>query len=95
MFRVPSWRKRSLIAIFLLFATQSGGVLGIGNFQILMYNSLGLTGWLPLLFYCIYALLPTMLNFACSAVMDRIGRRRLLRECACPPWLVELANVRT
>jgi MFS family permease len=84
MFRVPSWRRRSLLAIMLLFGTQSGGVLGIGNFQILMYQSLGLSGYLPLLFYCIYALLPTILNYVCAATMDRIGRRKLLRE-----WTLE------
>jgi Sugar (and other) transporter len=80
MFRKPSWRKRSLLTIFLLYATQCTGILGIGNFQILLYNSLGLTGWLPLLFYCMYALIGTTPNFFSAALMDRIGRRRLFRK---------------
>ena len=42
MFRKPSWRRRTLTAIFLLFATQCTGILGIGNFQVLLYQSLGL-----------------------------------------------------
>jgi len=78
MFQKPSWRHRSLLAIFLLFATQSTGILAIGNFQILLYNSLGLKGWLPLLFYCMYALIGTAPNFISATFMDRIGRRRLL-----------------
>ncbi|KIW05621.1 uncharacterized protein PV09_03492 [Verruconis gallopava] len=78
MFTVPSWRRRSLIAIFLLYGTQASGILAIGNFQINLYSKLGLSGWLPLLFYCMYALLGTMPNFVCAAFMDRIGRRKLL-----------------
>lgn len=80
MFKYPSWRKRSLLSIFLLFATQCTGALGIGNFQIILYNSLGLNGWTPLLFYCCYAMIGTFPNFVSAYFMDRIGRRRLLRE---------------
>ncbi|KAF2665415.1 general substrate transporter [Microthyrium microscopicum] len=78
MFKVPSWRRRSLTAIFLLFATQCTGILGVGNFQILLYDSLGLTGYLPLLFYCFYTLIGTIPNFISTALMDRVGRRRFL-----------------
>ncbi|KAF2102097.1 general substrate transporter [Rhizodiscina lignyota] len=78
MFRKPTWRGRSLLVIFLLFATQATGILGIGNFQVLIYNSLGITGYMALLFYCMYALIGTIPNFFCAYFMDRIGRRRLL-----------------
>ncbi|OAA55853.1 General substrate transporter [Niveomyces insectorum RCEF 264] len=78
MFTVPSWRRRTLTAVFLLFATQCTGILGIGNFQLLLYSSLGLTGWLPLLFYCMYTMIGTAPNFASSLLMDRLGRRTLL-----------------
>lgn len=80
MFTVPSWRRRSLVAMFLLYATQCTGILAIGNYQLLLYNSLGLTDWLPLLFYCIYTIIGTAPNFVSSALMDRLGRRTLLRE---------------
>lgn len=82
MFTVPSWRRRSLTAMFLLFATQSTGILAIGNFQLLLYQSLDLKGWLPLLFYCFYTLIGTAPNFLSSALMDRLGRRTLL----CKPF---------
>jgi hypothetical protein len=49
MFRKPSWRKRSLLGMFVFFANQSTGVLGIGNFAILIYQSLGMTGSMPIL----------------------------------------------
>lgn len=80
IFRKPSWRKRALITIFLLFATQCTGILAIGNLQVLLYNSLGLTGWLPLLFYAMYTLIGTIPNFLCSIFMENIGRRKLLRK---------------
>jgi hypothetical protein len=78
MFQKPSWRRRSLVAIFLLYATQCTGILGIGNFQILLYNRLGLTGWIPLLFFAMYTMIGTVPNFICAWCMDRVGRRRLL-----------------
>ncbi|CAK7206968.1 hypothetical protein SEUCBS139899_009775 [Sporothrix eucalyptigena] len=78
MFTVPSWRRRSLTAMFLLYATQCTGILAIGNYQLLLYDSLGLTDWLPLLFYCFYTLIGTAPNFLSSALMDRLGRRTLL-----------------
>jgi hypothetical protein len=87
MFKKPSWRRRSLLAFFLLYATQCTGILGIGNFQVLLYNSLGLTGWLPLLFYAMYALIGTIPNFINAAILDRVGRRRMLRKL-CSYWLL-------
>jgi MFS family permease len=80
MFKIPTWRRRSLISVFLMFATQCTGALGIGNFQIILYTSLGLKGWLPLLFYCMYTIVGTVPNFISAAIMDRVGRRKLLRE---------------
>jgi len=77
-FGPASWRRRSLLAFFLLFATQCTGVLGIGNFQVLIYESLGLSGYMPLLFYCIYALIGTIPNFISAICMDKVGRRRML-----------------
>lgn len=44
MFTAPSWRRRSLTAMFLLFATQSTGILAIGNFQLLPVAALSEPG---------------------------------------------------
>lgn len=46
--------------------------------QILIYNSLGITGRMAVLFYCMYALIGTLPNFVSSYFMDRVGRHRLL-----------------
>ena len=51
LWRVPSWRRRSLLVLFLFFASQSSGILGIANYSVLIYQNLGLTGHMPLLMY--------------------------------------------
>ena len=40
MLKKPSWRKRSLIAFGLMFATQSTGCLGITTFQVVIVSIL-------------------------------------------------------
>ena len=57
---------------------QSTGVLVINNYQVLLYNGLGLTGYLPLLLYGIYTLWAAFLNWAGSMFVDRFGRIRML-----------------
>ena len=80
MFKRPSWRHRSLLVLFLMFATQSAGILGITNFIVLITESLGQTGSMPLLLYAVYTVVATTFNFVGSFFMDRIGRRKLLRK---------------
>lgn len=79
MFRKPSWRKRSILAMFIMFATQSTGCLGITTFQVIIYESLGLTGPMPLLMYGVYVTVAAIFNYCGAASVDRVGRRRLLR----------------
>jgi hypothetical protein len=84
MFKKPTWRHRSLMVLFLMFATQSAGILGITNFVILICQSLGLSGSMPLLMYAVYTIVATIPNFIGSYYMDRIGRRKLLRKLMLP-----------
>lgn len=80
MFTKPSWRKRSLLAIFLMFATQSTGCLGITTFAVIIYSSLGLTEPMPLLMYAVYVSMAALFNYSGAACVDKIGRRRQLRK---------------
>lgn len=50
----------------------------INNYQVLLYNGLGLTGYLPLLLYGFYTLWAAFLNWAGSMFVDRFGRIRML-----------------
>ncbi|KAK6385674.1 hypothetical protein LTS17_001244 [Exophiala oligosperma] len=56
------------------FASQSSGVLVINNYQILLYNNLGLYGWLPLLLYTIFSAWGALSNWVNSLILDRLGR---------------------
>ncbi len=49
MFKRRSYVKRILCGVLVQFAAQSTGVLVVNNYQVLLYNNLGLYGWLPLL----------------------------------------------
>lgn len=80
MFTKPSWRKRSLLAFFLIFAMQSAGILGITNYIILISGDLGLTGSMPLLMYGIYIVVAGGANLLNSLAEDRLGRRTMFCE---------------
>ena len=57
---------------------QSTGVLVVNNYQILLYNSLGLYGSVPLLLYAFYDSWAAFLNFVNSLLLDRIGRIKIM-----------------
>ncbi|KAF4556988.1 Sugar (and other) transporter-like protein 56 [Elsinoe fawcettii] len=76
--KVPSYRKRLLLGLLIQCAAQSTGVLVINNYQILLYNGLGITGWLPLMLYAIYASWAAVLNWAGALIVDRAGRIKML-----------------
>lgn len=85
MFTNPAYRKRSLLVIFVMFAAQSTGVLGIGNYKVLIYTSLGLTKSIPLLLNAAYTLAGTLGIICSSFIMDKTGRKTLLRNSFCFP----------
>ncbi|EPE08408.1 general substrate transporter [Ophiostoma piceae UAMH 11346] len=74
----PSYRKRFLMGFYIQFLAQSTGVLVINNYQVILYNGLGLFGYLPLLLYAMYTLWAAFLNWVGSMVVDRFGRVRML-----------------
>ncbi|KAF5556450.1 sugar transporter [Fusarium phyllophilum] len=76
--RKPSYRKRILIGIFVQCIAQSTGVLVINNYQVLLYNGLGLTGYLPLLLYGVYTAWAAFLNWVGAMFVDKFGRILML-----------------
>ncbi|KAL3441972.1 general substrate transporter [Aspergillus insuetus] len=78
MFTRPSWRRRSLLAMFLMFAVQSTGVLGITNFLILIFDQLGQKNAMPLILYGVYATAGEVWVILGMLICDRVGRRKLL-----------------
>jgi cyanate permease len=80
MFTVPSWRKRTLLAILIMFAVQSSGYNGITSYLVLVAQSAGMTGAMPLLMYAIYVVIAVTFNFVNAAIIDLVGRRKMLRK---------------
>ncbi|KAH6662489.1 general substrate transporter [Halenospora varia] len=71
----PSYRKRAFLACFIQFAAQSSGALVINNYSIIIYTQLGLTGFMPLLMYCIFTLIGATGNLCSLLTIDWTGRR--------------------
>lgn len=78
LLRKPTYRKRLLSGFFVLFIAQTTGVLVVNNYQVLLYNSLGLYGALPLLLYACFDTWASVMNFINSLILDRFGRIRIL-----------------
>jgi len=73
-------------------------VLVVNNYQVLLYNNLGLYGWLPLLLYAIYTSWAAFMNWVNAMLLDRLGRIPIitfgLAGCICM-MIVETAMVAT
>ncbi|KAL3420023.1 hypothetical protein PVAG01_08522 [Phlyctema vagabunda] len=78
LFTKASYRKRVLVGMATMFLSQSTGVLVINNYQVMLYNGLGLYDSLPLMLYACYLTWAAIMNYASAMIMDRFGRRRLL-----------------
>ncbi|KAH7145391.1 general substrate transporter [Dactylonectria estremocensis] len=78
VFSKKSYRKRILYGFFVQCIAQSTGVLVVNNYQILLYNGLGLHGSIALLLYACYNSLAAFMNFVNSLILDRWGRIRIM-----------------
>ncbi|KAH8704794.1 general substrate transporter [Talaromyces proteolyticus] len=78
MLTKPSWRKRSLLAFFVQFASQSSGILAIANYMTLVFVDLGMTGVIPLVLYAVANCFGSISVTASVFLIDRVGRRTLL-----------------
>ncbi|KAK5165368.1 uncharacterized protein LTR77_008897 [Saxophila tyrrhenica] len=76
--RIPSYRRRLLVACGTQFIAQSTGTLVVANYQVLLYNGLGLYGSLPLLLYSAYLSWAAFMNYVAALIVDRVGRVRML-----------------
>jgi MFS family permease len=69
------YRKRAFLSCFLQLAANSTGALVINYYSVIIYTSLGLTGYLPLLMYCIFTLIGALGNLFSLLTIDKTGRR--------------------
>ncbi|KAL3462308.1 general substrate transporter [Aspergillus heterothallicus] len=78
LFKKPSYRKRLFCGCFTQFIGQSTGVLVINNYQVMLYNSLGLYNSMPLLLYAVYLSWAAFMNYLSTFIIDRVGRVLLM-----------------
>jgi MFS family permease len=78
MFRRPSYRKRTLMAIGFAFVGQSTAVLVINNYGPLQYAALGYGTEDQLRLQCGWITVGIIGNSVGALLMDRIGRRPLM-----------------
>jgi sugar porter (SP) family MFS transporter len=74
----PSYRKRVFLSCFVQFAANATGGLVINYYSVIIYTNLGLSGYMPLLMYCIYTLIGATGNLFSLLTIDKTGRRPAL-----------------
>ncbi|KAJ5616502.1 general substrate transporter [Penicillium hordei] len=70
--------RRLAIGFFVVFAAQSSGVLVVNNYQITLYEGLGITGWKSLLLLSVYTSWAAFMNWVNAMLLDRFGRIKLM-----------------
>jgi len=80
MLTIPSWKKRTLLEIFVIFAVQSASINSVTTCVIIEAEATGLTGSMPLLICGIYVVVAASVNFLNAAFLDKIGWKKMLRK---------------
>ncbi|KAH7256032.1 general substrate transporter [Fusarium tricinctum] len=78
LWKTPNTRKRMIFGFLVIAIAQSSGVLVINNYQIVLYEGLGITGWKALLLLSIYTSWAAFMNWINAILLDRIGRIKLM-----------------
>lgn len=85
IFRTGPNRKRALIAFLLMWGDQFLGIFVMTNYGVLIYASLGLTGFRPLLLNAVWTTFTILGNTVTALTVDKFGRRTfmLIGSCGC------------
>ncbi|OAL26939.1 hypothetical protein AYO22_03883 [Fonsecaea multimorphosa] len=78
LFRLPSYRKRTLLGMLFAFSGQSTGVLVLNNYGPTIYGLLGYGTRDQLALQCGWITVNIVGALFCSSVMDYFGRRKLV-----------------
>ena len=78
LFKTAPNRRRALVGFLLMWNNQFTGVLIIANYGIILYISLGLSGYVPLLLTSLWVTSTFPGNIFCAFFVERFGRRKFL-----------------
>ncbi|KAF1815175.1 general substrate transporter [Eremomyces bilateralis CBS 781.70] len=72
----PSYRRRLFIILFFFVFQQLTAIIPLQNYQVLLYQSLGLDGKLPLVLVGVWGTVGVIFSAVGASYFDRIGRRK-------------------
>jgi len=78
MFRKPSYRRRSLLAMSYAFLGESTAMLVITNYGSILYKQLGYNSHDQIVLEAAYQAVPFVGNLVGSLIVDKVGRRPLM-----------------
>ncbi|PGH03418.1 hypothetical protein AJ79_07384 [Helicocarpus griseus UAMH5409] len=78
IFKTPPNRRRAFVGFALMFGNQMTGVLVIANYGVLLYASLGMKTFMPLLLSALWVTASFPGNIFTAFFVDRLGRRFFL-----------------
>ncbi|KAF2741235.1 MFS transporter [Polyplosphaeria fusca] len=78
IFRTAPNRRRALVGFLLMWGDQFLGVFVMANYGVLIYASLGLTGYVPLLLNAVWTTVTIPGNIWTALYIDRFGRRTFM-----------------
>jgi hypothetical protein len=73
-----TYRTRFILALMLATGGQNCGILVINNYNVLLYQSLGLTGSMSLMIAAVWSTVAMIANAVGAWTSDRTGRRPAL-----------------
>ena len=76
----PTYRKRLILAFLLFLGGQNVGIIAINNYNVLLYQSLGLDNAGSLAVSAAWNTVGWIANMLGATVSDKIGRRNALGE---------------
>lgn len=78
LFKTAPNRRRALVGFLLMWNNQFTGVLIIANYGVILYQSLGMGGYIPLLLSSLWVTSTFPGNIFCAFFVERFGRRKFM-----------------
>jgi MFS family permease len=72
----PSYRKRVLLCVILMAGQQGTGIIPLQNYQVVLYESLGITNKLILILVGVWGTVTVLSTSIGSSLFDKMGRRK-------------------
>jgi sugar porter (SP) family MFS transporter len=78
IFRVPSYRKRALMMMFLIWGIMFTGIIPLQNYQVFLYAKLGVSPKMSLVLAGVWGTVGCVFCILGAAIFDKVGRIKCL-----------------